>query len=238
MNMENIPTKEELSMKLKELDTNVELGKFYGVSDSCIIKWLRRYNLYKPRFKDWSEVVDLESLQKVIDDLGIKSLSDLNDNFGGLSDRVYRLNISRNEIIFPDHLLDFDSSWEENLYNLISDERDILSISKMRHNIQLSEDCKYVRPLIFDIVLDFNNSKKVAIEIQGPTHFKNVHDTLESVLIRDSIKYNYCINNDIEILYFTYEESLVSNYGYPHFVYTDETLLLNKLKEISLSNPI
>ncbi len=39
------PEKEELIMKFKELDSFVSLGKFYGVSDSAVIKWCRKLNI-------------------------------------------------------------------------------------------------------------------------------------------------------------------------------------------------
>lgn len=130
----------------------------------------------------------------------------------------------------------FDSSWEGNLYNYIVSYSKDIGYTNILHNITLDPKCKYERPLIFDIVIEYPNSKKVVIEIQGPTHFKEVHKLkpLEGVLKRDEIKYQYCLNNGIDLYYFTYDQSLLDTYGYPHYVYTDENLLLEKLKSYSL----
>lgn len=123
------------------------------------------------------------------------------------------------------------------LFNYVTNYSSILRYNNLSHNVVLDLECKYKQPLVFDIVIDYGeNWSKTIIEVQGPTHFKPVYndEKFEIIRERDEIKYNYCISNNINILYFTYDSSLVENYGYPHYVYTNENLLLDKLKELSL----
>ena len=76
------------------------------------------------------------------------------------------------------------------------------------------------------------------VEIQGPTHFRTIHDEdgsrLDSVLERDRIKYEYCVSHGIDIYYFTYDPKLLEDYSYPRYVYTSEDLLLEELRSYSL----
>ena len=228
-----IPKDEDLLKQLEDNDWNYALvGRLNGVDGNSISNRLKRAGLYKSKQNDWSDVVDLESAQKKVNELGIRTPTELYKNYGGLADRLVRFDLI-SDISYSG--IDFDSSWEESLFNYIADYSDILGYLNISHNIKLDKDCKYERPLIFDIVIDYGrNLAKTVIEVQGITHFKNIHGTLEDVLMRDEIKYNYCITHDINILYFTYDKSLVDTYDYPHYVYTDENLLLDKLKEFSL----
>lgn len=150
-----------------------------------------------------------------------------------MADRFGRLGLSTKEINFPVSV--FDSSWEGNLYNYIVSYSKDIGYTNILHNITLDPECKYERPLIFDIVLEYSNSTKVVIEIQGPTHFKETYKSkpLETVLKRDEIKYQYCLDNNIDLYYFTYDQNLLDKYGYPHYVYTSEDLLLERLKSYS-----
>ena len=43
----NIPSKENLFVKIKELKSFVQVGKFYGKSDNTIRKWCNKYNIIK-----------------------------------------------------------------------------------------------------------------------------------------------------------------------------------------------
>ena len=227
----------EKDILLKQLDDNgwnySAVGRLNGVSDNAIKKKIKSLNLYTQKINNWSDVVDLESAQFKIDSLGIKTASELHRDYGGLADRMTRLNLL-NKLVYPG--TEFDSSWEDRLYNYIISYSDTLGYTSISHNIILNHDCKYIRPLIFDIVLDYGeNAFKIVIEIQGPSHFKDIHSdgSFQSQLKRDEIKYNYCIDHNINILYFTYDENLIKIYGYPHYVYTEESLLLEKLKEFS-----
>lgn len=41
----NIPSKKQLEKDIVELKTRVAVGKRYGVTDNCIKKWLKKYNI-------------------------------------------------------------------------------------------------------------------------------------------------------------------------------------------------
>lgn len=88
--------------------------------------------------------------------------------------------------------------------------------------------------MVFDIVITYPDTSKTAIEVHGVTHFKPTYlsknKSFEAVRERDNIKYTYCVEHNIPLYYFTYEKSLIDNYGYPRYIYTDETELLKVLK--------
>lgn len=228
-----ISSKDEFIKILEKNNWNYrKTGKDLGVSDTAIRKLAKKYEIYKYKQKDWSDVVDLESAQRKIDELGIKTPTELYDYYGGLRDRVDKLNL-RHLLKYPG-LGNFDSSWEERMYTLIQDSN--ISYTFLEHNIILDPECKYINSLIFDIVLEYPDSHKAVIEIQGPTHFRNIYEeSYETVKQRDEIKYEYCVSHGIDLYYFTYEPKLLEDYGYPHYVYTDENLLLEKLKSYSSS---
>lgn len=229
--LKKVPDKDTLLKQLEENDWNyTAVGKLNGVSDNAIKKNAVKFGIYFPKQKSWSDVNDLESAQKKIDELGVKTATDLHENYGGLADRIGRLNLT-SELVYP--VSEFDSSWEESIFNLVKDN---ITYTNLSHNIVLDPECRYERPLIFDIVIEYSEYSKTVIEIQGVTHFKPVFndEKFDTIRERDEIKYNYCISNNINILYFTYEPKLVEKYGYPHYIYTDENLLLDKLRELSL----
>lgn len=230
------------SDKLKETLNNsdwnyTKTAEILGTTRLTIRTWVKKFGLTRPGSTSsfygskWSDLIDLESVQKKVDELGVKSKADLYKNYRGLYEKIKRMKLLR-QIKYPKS--DFDSSWEEQLYSFI--EKSNISYSSLKHNYIIDyENCRYINPLSFDIVLEYSDSTKVAIEIQGPTHFKNVYeDKFEEVRKRDEIKYEYCISHNIDLYYFTYDQSLLDTYGYPHYVYTDENLLLEKLITYSL----
>lgn len=84
--------------------------------------------------------------------------------------------------------------------------------------------------------LDFYLPKyNIGIEYQGRQHFLNIdcfggEKGYEDIQERDKIKYDKCINNDIKLLYFTYDKRNVPS-NYLSEIFTDENELLNKIKE-------
>ena len=67
-------------------------------------------------------------------------------------------------------------------------------------------DCKNKRVLPFDFyIYDYN----ITIEYQGIQHYSPIeffggHDALEYVKLNDSIKLNYCKNNNINLILLNY----------------------------------
>lgn len=220
---------------LEEKNWNyLQIGKFFGVSDNAVKKWAKKYGVHKSKQHSWLDVVDLESAQKKIEELGIRNSNDLYTYYNGLADKLRTRGLLEG-IKYPNPKSEFDSSWEERIFRLIEDN---ITYSDLKHNYVLDPECKYVKALIFDIVIEFPDSSVTVIEIQGPTHFKEVFDaeSFNTTRERDEIKYEYCVSHDINILYFTYEPKLLEDYGYPHPVFTSEDLLLEKIKSFSGSS--
>lgn len=76
------------------------------------------------------------------------------------------------------------------------------------------DDCKYVNKLIFDFYLpDYNT----CIEYDGEQHYKTIpewggYQEFNRIKIRDSIKNDYCKNNNINLIRIPYYESDNINY--------------------------
>lgn len=72
-------------------------------------------------------------------------------------------------------------------------------------------NCRNILPLPFDFYLpDFN----ICIEYQGIQHFKprskfGGEKEFNKLLIRDNIKFNYCLNNKIELVTINYKDDIL-----------------------------
>lgn len=74
-------------------------------------------------------------------------------------------------------------------------------------------DCKYKTKLRFDFFLPQYNT---CIEYDGIQHFKSVPlfggiKYLKELKVRDEIKNNYCINNNIKLLRIRYDEDIITS---------------------------
>jgi very-short-patch-repair endonuclease len=72
------------------------------------------------------------------------------------------------------------------------------------------QGCKYEHPLKFDFYLPEHN---ICIEFDGEQHFKIVEkwgglESYNKVLIRDKIKDEYCIENNIHLLRIRFDENI------------------------------
>jgi len=73
------------------------------------------------------------------------------------------------------------------------------------------ENCKYINHLLFDFYL---NEFKTCIEYDGEQHFIPINkwggeENLKNNKIRDNIKNEYCINNDIKLIRIKYTENII-----------------------------
>lgn len=95
-------------------------------------------------------------------------------------------------------------------------------------------DLKKITYLRFDFYLpDYN----ILVEYHGEQHFKKDSIYYEEERIEcDKIKYDYAIKNNIHIIYFTLERSEYNKFGYFTEVITDPEILINKIKEIGMTN--
>lgn len=87
------------------------------------------------------------------------------------------------------------------------------------------------------LTLDFYIPKyKIAIEHQGSQHFRPLKyfggaEKFNAMFKNDREKENICKQNNIALIYFTYEKYVVSDY-YKGKIYTDIILFKDKLKEL------
>lgn len=88
-------------------------------------------------------------------------------------------------------------------------ERIITNILKNLHDTPFIhqykfDDCRHINPLVFDFYLLKHNA---VIEFQGRQHYKydragwNTKENLELVKRNDKIKWDYCLKNNIKLIY-------------------------------------
>ena len=90
------------------------------------------------------------------------------------------------------------------------------------------------KPLRYDFYLFEYN---ILIEYHGQQHF-DPEDNLynDEAIFRDKKKFEYAKSNNIPLLYFTNEVEAYKKYGYFTEVITDSDILIQKIKEIGLTN--
>ena len=178
---------------------------------------------------DWSFLNTVEDFQKFIDENNIESSTDFRNKFASVYEKLKRSKFTR-EVHYLKNSSEFDSSWEKRLYTLLINS---FPKNKIEHHVKL-ENCVYKHKLEFDIKVDTNNGLFILIEIQGPSHFKPIYDedSYKAQIKRDEEKYKYCETNNIKLIYFTYDESLINEYGYSHYVYSDENMLIKDIKSL------
>ena len=115
---------------------------------------------------------------------------------------------------------------ENKLLNLISNEfKEIEVIYQYR--------TKWLKRQSIDIFIPYFN---IAIEYQGRQHFEPVElfggeSEYIKIIKRDKLKYKLCKDNNITLLYFTYEKKFESN-EYIDKIYIEEIDIINKIKEL------
>ena len=92
------------------------------------------------------------------------------------------------------------------------------------------------RPLRYDFYLPEYN---ILVEYHGRQHF-DLDDNFynEDAILRDKVKFEYAKLNNISILYFTNEVEVYNKFGYFTEVITDSDILIEKIKEIGLTNQL
>lgn len=83
------------------------------------------------------------------------------------------------------------------------------------------KECKNKRPLPFDFAVFHNSSLLCLIEYQGIQHYKPKFGikNFEETKMRDSIKYNYCRDNGIQLIRIPYKRFYIYE-GLKEFVYS------------------
>ena len=101
-----------------------------------------------------------------------------------------------------------NTSKNENLISLFLESKSIKFFRQHRFN-----DCKLKRKLPFDFYLPEHN---ICIEFQGRQHYEKIDffggtEGFKKQIERDKIKENYCLNNNIKLLKFKYNDNVYNN---------------------------
>ena len=177
------------------------------------------------------EFSSVEDFQIFINDNKIIRPIDFRMNFPKLYDRYCRV-ISKEDktklIYWSDTNKVSRSYGERFLMNLFKD-NNIEFIPEKTFS-----DLKNKSYLRYDLYLPVQN---ILIEYHGEQHFnKNTLYYSEELLENDKKKYEYAMSHNIHIFYFTLNKSSLKEFGYFTEVITDVSILLQKIKEISLTN--
>lgn len=95
-----------------------------------------------------------------------------------------------------------NSSKSENIIRKYLDSREIKYIEQFKF-----KDCKYKRSLLFDFYIP---SLNLCIEYDGEFHYKDIFGQLEDTVIRDNIKTDYCLLNNIDLLRISYKDNIIT----------------------------
>ena len=183
-------------------------------------------------FGDTFQVFD--DFQEFINDNQISSLAEWGIKFPRTYGRLYRKldEVERSMLVFyKDKNLDnckYHSAGETFLIKLFN-ENNINFVTE-----KTFPGLKNEKALRFDFyLLDYN----ILIEYHGSQHFETDNDYYTEQLIKnDHIKFEYCKNNGITLLYFTLATCKYKRWGYFTEVITDPEILINKIKKIGMTN--
>lgn len=179
----------------------------------------------------------IDEFQKFVDDNNISKATDFKDRFESVYGRFCRIipEKDRHKLKYKTELNYHDSkyfSYGENYLINIFEDLNIEFVTQKTY-----PDLRNINPLRYDFYLiDYN----ILIEYHGSQHFSTdeedwVFDKKE-LSFNDRKKYDYAINNKIPILYFTLNKKSYEKFGYFTEVITDSKILINKIKEIGMTN--
>ena len=181
----------------------------------------------------YSSLNTKEDFLKFIKENDIKSRTDFQIRFSSAYRKFNDLipKEDRDKIEFENNINDVyynHSQGEVFLMNLFN-ENNIKYITEMTF-----PDLKNTNFLRFDFYLPEYN---ILIEYQGSQHFDtNNKYYSENILFNDKKKYFYCKCTNKILLYFTLEGSRYRRLGYFANIITDPEILINKIKEIGMTN--
>lgn len=242
----NEEEKDELLPRLLEdcssINTYDDIKKF--ILDNGITTRLELFKRSKPVYFKFRTRLSEEEKKELLPSLN-RDYSDIN------SVEEFRLFIEENSITSR---IDFYHRFRNCYYKflLLSEEErnNLLPMVNSSGELYLSElftkngiefitektfpDLINVLRLRYDFFLPKHN---ILIEYHGSQHFDEndrFHDV--EAIKRDKQKFEYAKKNNIPLLYFTNEINVYNRFGYFTEVITDSDILLQKIKEISLTN--
>ena len=187
--------------------------------------------------RNLKNINSISDFQKFIDEEKIESYTKFTEEYRGVYKKFCAVigSKEKDKLKFPPPIpkASNNSSGEEFLIRLFNfnqikfeqqkEYKDLTGHSKIRK-----------RCLRFDFFLpDYN----AIIEYHGGQHFdESTYYYSDDLIFNDKKKYFYCVCNKIPILYFTLNKKLYEKFGYFTEVITDPKILINKIKEIGMTN--
>lgn len=208
-------------------------------------KYISVYNKYKNLSKEDQEELfpnkrpdysSLETIKDFIDFIkinDISSKSEFDDRFFAAHRKFRNLldttNPTEQQLLELQKLLNENKSHGETYLSKLFKQNNFNFVTEKTFS-----DLKNTNKLRFDFYLpDYN----LIIEYHGKQHFdETTKYSSESLIFNDKKKYFYCICNKINILYFTLDKKSYNTFGYFTEVITDPDILINKIKEIGMTN--
>lgn len=176
---------------------------------------------YKVIRRSYHDIISINDLQIFINDNNIRSKKELHKKFSGL---YVKFLPELNSITF---IKNNKSIGEKQIEDLLIINGINFEEQKVYSNLK---DKNFLR---FDFYLpDFN----LIIEHHGEGHFGKGRYFSDELIKHDKMKYDYAINNNISIIYYTIYKKDYEKYGYFTEVLTDVNTLLERIKEIGMTN--
>lgn len=175
----------------------------------------------------YDHINTLEDFQRFINENNIKSLNDFRIVDSNLLSRCYSklTNEERNLLIFCEGKR--HSAGENYLIRLFKSNNIKFIPEKTFDNLKSQKLLRY------DFYLPEYN---ILVEHHGDSHFGVGIYYSENLIDNDEKKFEYAKDNGITLLYFTLYKKAYEKYGYFTEVLTDSEILIQRIKEIGLTN--
>ena len=141
----------------------------------------KNFNFKKSK-KDWSLYNSLEDIQKFIDENNVRSCSEFDKNFSGLSNRTTKLGISLSNLKFPEiNKRNYPTKWSD--YNSLDDIQKFIDGNNIKSCSEFSK--KFSGLSNRTLFLGFSLS-----DLEFPERFKSsLESNIESFLIKNNINF-------------------------------------------------
>ena len=185
--------------------------------------------LLPSNINDYSNLNTIDDFRDFIQENNIVSRDDFRRRFyGGYKRFLKSFTKEEQEELLPAVKsfgeISLQKLFDDNLINYVSEKTFKDLKGKKKHKLR------------YDFYLpDYN----ILIEYHGSQHFDpNSKLYTEEGIERDKMKFEYAINNSIPIIYFTNSKEVYKENGYFTEVITDSDILIEKIKEIGLTNQL
>ena len=187
--------------------------------------------IFEHKQNNWKNINSVNDFNKFIKKNNIINSVDFQNRFCAGWQKAIRLKITKKFIYCK---IQFKSSWEKYLYDIIDNDQDFSNLEKE----VVFEDCKNKKELPFDLMFSFSKKPniKIIIEIQGPTHYAAIYKSEKKYI---STRKNDIIKNkwarekeDIYLFYYSELNEHLNDNCYPYYIYTSIKELLNDIKKL------